>query len=50
MSDKPKEQVESLIAKAEKAKTSIEAMQFSEAAVNCANALCALGEAKPTVK
>jgi hypothetical protein len=40
--DKSK-QVEELIDKAAKATNSVEALQFSQAACNAANALCALG-------
>lgn len=42
--DKQK-QIEELIDKAAKANTADEAMKFSQAALNAANALCALGVA-----
>lgn len=38
--------VETLIEKAAKAETADEAMRFSQAACNAANAMCALGAAK----
>ena len=37
------DQVESMIKKAAEAHTAIDALQFSQAALNAANALCALG-------
>jgi hypothetical protein len=38
-----KEQIESLITKAERAEKSEDALRFSQAALNAANALCSLG-------
>jgi hypothetical protein len=38
-----KRQVEELIDKAAKATSSLEALQYSQAACNAANAMCALG-------
>ena len=40
------DQVESMIEKAAKAHTALDALQFSQAALNAANALCALGAAR----
>ena len=39
-------QVENMIAKAEKAEKSEDALRFSQAALNAANAMCALGNTK----
>lgn len=41
-----KKQVESMIAKAAQAEKSEDAMRFSQAALNAANALCSLGSAR----
>ena len=45
-----KKQVESLIAKAEKAEKSEDALRFSQAALNAANAMCSLAVVKPNEK
>jgi hypothetical protein len=47
MSDS-KTEVKELIAKAAKAERPDDAMKFAQAALNAANALCSLGEAKGT--
>lgn len=39
-----KEQVHALIKKAAEANSALEAMQFAQAATNCANAMCALAD------
>lgn len=44
MTDKSKE-VETLIDKAAKAPSAVDALQFSQAAANAANAMCALKQA-----
>lgn len=45
-----KKQVETLIDKSAKAEKSEDAMRFSQAAVNAANAMCALGNVQPEGK
>jgi hypothetical protein len=45
MYEKLKKQVESMIAKAEKAEKSEDALRFSQAALNAANAMCSLNSA-----
>jgi len=45
-----KKQVENMIAKAEKADKSEDALRFSQAALNAANAMCSLNTAKANEK
>lgn len=42
-------EVESLVKKAEQAKTADDALKFSQAACNSANAMCALAAAKKSI-
>ena len=44
------EQVESLVKKAEQAKTADDALKFSQAACNSANAMAALATAKKSIE
>lgn len=45
MSEDLKKQIESLIAKSEKAEKSEDALRFSQAALNSANAVCSMNAA-----
>lgn len=49
MNDELKKHVESMIEKAAKARDSADAMRFSQAALNAANAMCSL-QFKPSEK
>ncbi len=50
MTDTARKQVEELIDKAAKASHSHEALHYSQAALNAANAICSLGAAEKNAK